>query len=242
MRSAKRTTWAVLASVVGIGVLAMLGALAFFFFAKPKPVNPGAAVSEMMNKVDANSLRIGAAGTGRPFPSATGTAQSIVDPSNVAAESGQRDVDLREVNGDEGVKPGSPAVIVLAATPQPTLPGSPTTTTAPAETTVASPEVLPTTATTDEATSASVPPDPPPGAKYGVTYCGANTCAVGLKCCCDSCVPFDQACDPRSCAAQSGLSVSVPCGMDLCDPGEVCCDARCGECARYGECPEEPCK
>jgi hypothetical protein len=34
----------------------------------------------------------------------------------------------------------------------------------------------------------------------------------------------------------------VPCGMDLCDPGEVCCDARCGSCAEAGQCPEEPCR
>lgn len=85
------------------------------------------------------------------------------------------------------------------------------------------------------------PTEPPPGASLGYTYCGAVTCGVGFSCCCDVCVPAGVECEPASCQAHSGLSISVPCGMDLCDSGEVCCDPRCGACARAGECPEDPC-
>lgn len=253
MRSAKRTFWAVLTGVLGFGLFAVLGALAFYFFGRPKPVNPGAAVSELMNKAEPGDVVV-AVGTGqRPFGPGAPLAPS---PENVPATApstggadgaGERSPNYRASSVQES--PASPGVIVLAALPTPTAPGTTTTAPMPTATTVATPGA---TAAADESGSASpsavseadatAAPEPPPGAQYGVTYCGAITCGVGLKCCCQSCVPFDQACDPRSCAAQSGLSISVPCGMDLCDPGEVCCDARCGECARAGECPAEPCQ
>lgn len=254
MRSAKRLTWAVLSAVIGFGLLAILGALAFFYFGKPRPVNPGAAVSEMIDKVDPSVVRIGAVGTG-PTPVRPQTPAEIARGDRTpSAGNGQ------SAAAGAGAAPGEPggddpAVIVLAALPSPTTTGSPT---APEPTaTAAAPQAAVTAIATTSANTAantgaapsategadpSAADEPPPGARQGVTYCGATTCLVGTKCCCDICVPFEQACDPRSCAAQSGLSISVACGMDLCDPGEICCDAHCGECARAGECPEEPCR
>lgn len=262
MRSAKRTTWAVLMGVVGIGLLAVITAVGFAFFGEPRQVNPGAELSRMMNKVDPSVIRVGAVGTGAPPVPSTPPPErrSIANPSDEAAFVTASNPPPRPQAENE-----NPTIIVLAALPEAS---ASTTTTAPTAT-AAGDTTAPTTAPTDGATapspaaSADVDPlspttdsdetngsddaeseaiaEPPPGAALGVTYCGAMTCVVGYKCCCDSCVPFEQACDPRSCEAHAGLSISVPCGMDLCDPGEVCCDARCGVCARAGECSEQPC-
>jgi len=262
MRSAKRTTWAVLIGVVGMGLLAVLVAVGFALLGKPRHVNPGAELSELMNKVDPNAIRVGAVGTG---PSSVRPMVAPAQPPHAAPEpaaSSESEARPRLPS----VEDENPTVIVLAALPEPT--NGPTTTaptataageTAPPPTSTATAATTPIpTPTTDldtsdvdpdtgetgetgETDSEVLPAEPPPGAERGVTYCGAMTCVVGYKCCCDGCVPFEQACDPRSCEAQAGLSISVPCGMDLCDPGEVCCDARCGVCARAGECSAQLC-
>lgn len=259
MRPVKRIPWTAVVSVcLGLGAIAVVGALLFFVFGNPRTVNPGAALSELMDWKPPKVVT----GSAAPQPTARPTAPVV------AAPQGQPRVDEANADAEERV----PAVVVLAA-----LPEASATVTAPvasatvaAYTTAAATNLAVTAPSTTAATTTAalgatdtepdltgsttgdtetaaegdaVPAaDPPPGAAQGVTYCGAMTCFVGLKCCCDSCVPFEQECNPRSCAAQSGLSISVPCGMDLCDPGEVCCDARCGECAPMGQCPETPCE
>lgn len=229
---------------IGLGLLAVVGALLFFAFGKPQPLDTASAFSEL-NWVEPEAVRVGAVGTGPtenvPRVPASGDPNAPSPPP--AADTPQATVRSLEPRNGASI---TPAVVVLAAVPGPT--STINTTTAPLPTaTAAVSATAPATTNTDatsEPSAAAEPAvtEPPPGAAQGVTYCGPTTCGVGYKCCCDGCVPFEQACDPRSCAAQSGLSISVPCGMDLCDPGEVCCDARCGECAQAGECPEEPCR
>jgi hypothetical protein len=68
----------------------------------------------------------------------------------------------------------------------------------------------------------------------GYTYCGSMTCNVGMKCCCEACIPHDAACEPAWCNFGT-LSVSVPCGLNTCTAGDVCCNPSCGICTRAGE-------
>jgi hypothetical protein len=76
----------------------------------------------------------------------------------------------------------------------------------------------------------------------GVTYCGSGACNVGSKCCCDHCVAYTETC-PSECEGSSSLSLSVPCGMQLCDTGLVCCNASCGICAAPGKsCSQKVCE
>ncbi len=229
----KRINWTAVSGVcIGIGLLAMLGTLVFVLVGSPTRVDPGSALSEM-NWVEPSAVRIGSIGTG-PFGVTAPTPQPVY-----TGQTTPQPVRDRQIT----VEPLAPAVVVLAQAPGATGTSSSDVPTVPAPTATtvgATAESAPTTSDATPTTPAS-PEEPPPGAELGVTYCGATTCVVGFKCCCDGCVPFEQECNPRACEAQAGLSISVPCGMDLCDPGEVCCDARCGECAPSGECPEEPC-
>jgi cytoskeletal protein RodZ len=243
MRAKKRINWTALSGLcIGIGLLAVLGAFVFSSFGKPKSVDPKSALPEL-SWIEPSAIRIGAVGTEpSQLTSALSTAESPVIESPEPGEVAER--------------APAPTVIVIAAVPAPptATSGSPT---APEPTATAAelpvpvgasaastaPEAGTATApgTAASATDTTAPSEPPPGAEMGVTYCGNIPCGIGLKCCCDRCVPFEEECDPRSCNAQSGLSISVPCGMDLCDPGEICCDARCGQCAPAGQCPEEAC-
>lgn len=242
MRAKKRINWAALSGVcIGIGVLVMVGVFVFLSFGKPKPVDPTSALPEL-SWVEPTAIRIGVVGSGAVPPSQVTSALGTAESSVIYRQEAQA----------EGLP--APTVVVIAAVPPPTAPsGSPTvpeptataaTAGAPESANATAAGGVPTSATAATGTGttdATTPSEPPPGAEMGVTYCGPVPCGIGLKCCCDRCVPFEEACDPRSCAAQSGLSISVPCGMDLCDPGEICCDARCGQCAVAGECPEETC-
>lgn len=238
----KRVNWAAVSGVcIGIGLLAMLGALLFVVLGKPSRVDPGSALSEM-GWVEPTAIRIGAVGANAPPDVGGRGASPPLNEPAVNSDVSSPYAAQTSARPTETPTPTPPAVVVLAAIPGPTATATGTPTTpAPSATTVGATAEATPVETLDTAATEQVPADPPPGAEFGVTYCGATTCTVGFKCCCDGCVPFEQACDPRSCEAQVGLSISVPCGMDLCDPGEVCCDARCGECALMGECPEEPC-
>jgi hypothetical protein len=106
----------------------------------------------------------------------------------------------------------------------------------------AAPEPAPSPAT------ASAAPEPEPEElpkavrAAGVTYCGAVACSVGSKCCCDHCVPYTDRC-ASECEGTSSLSLSVPCGMQLCSSGQVCCNPSCGICAAPGKsCSQKVCE
>lgn len=261
MATKRSNQWAAVSCVcIGLGLVVVIGALVFEAFGRPRQLNTTSALSEWKwvepEVIHAAAMERDALQSGR---------RAALQPATDASDHTNPPDPAQRGAGSEQAASIDPTVVFfaiegIATSAAPTTTNAPLTTPTSANSTTASPLSAGNSTTTANSTtaagtitdtrvttvsSAEADPEvtePPPGAEQGFTYCGATTCTVGFKCCCSACVPFEQECDPRSCAAQSGLSVSVPCGMDLCDPGDICCDPRCGACAEAGECPEEPCR